>query len=76
MPAVLFHLLTSIRVNLRQRNLKRLINKKKIINMIAYNKVDVLRDNHGIQAVNTLANSIFKVAGKTSRIITVPRKQN
>ena len=44
--------------------------------MIAYNKVDVLRDNHGIQAVNTLANSIFKVAGKTSRIITVPKKQN
>lgn len=29
----------------------------------AYNKVDVLRDSHGINAVNNFANSAFKIAG-------------
>ena len=69
---------TSTELTYDEGNLKRLSNfnsyrsyckEHLLINTMAfnaYNKVDVLRDNHGIQAVNTLANSIFKVAGKTN----------
>jgi hypothetical protein len=60
--------LTSTELTYDEGNLKRL-QQYLFINTMAfntsYNKVDVLRDDHGIQAVNTLTNSIFKVAGKT-----------